>query len=148
MIDFVVETALTYDTAYHRYPGTTYITRLLKEARKSIKEYGKTIALPDQFADYMSDAELDYMLLLLHKNVDALIDGHIYVRLPLQHASILSKFDNSTERYVANGIGFNTIVLISRESDQSLKICLPTFEEAREEFYMHSEDLSNMKETF
>jgi hypothetical protein len=115
---------------------------------KRIQEYGRDIALPEQFAEFMSDIELDYLLLLLHDSVDALIDANIYVRFPSRHASIFSNLHNSHERYVANGIGLNAIVLIGQENDHSLKLCLPTFEEAREEFYMHSEDLSNIQETF
>jgi len=138
MINFRIESKLTYDIAYKEYAVTEYIGYLLKHARETIKQFGATVELPSQFAKHMCDAELDYLLLLLEQDVDTLIDGHINIRLPTKHASTFTKINNGYEIWRANGMGLNTILLVNHGiDDQSLKFCLPTFTETNENFVIH-----------
>lgn len=134
LIGFDIETSLSYDMAFEQYSLTEYIPALLKEARSVIHAFGGSIKLPNQFATHMNDAELDYLLLLLHTNVDALIDGHIYVRLPAKHAESLMGIDKPEQLWRSNGIGLNELLLARRDEEHRVFICVPTFEEVGEAF--------------
>jgi len=74
MIDFHIKSKLTYDIAYEKYAVTEYISCLLRDAKEVIKQFGDTVELSNQFARHMCDAELDYLLLPLEQDVDAMID--------------------------------------------------------------------------
>ena len=137
MVNFEVVIQMSYDEAYEKYTAKAYIGMLLKEARTVIQTFGSTAELPSQFAMTLRDSELDYLLLLLHTSIDALVDGHVYVRVPSKHAINLTSTSDTHKIWRANGIGLNGLVLARMNDEQQVFITLPTFEEAQEEFIIH-----------
>ncbi len=134
MINFEVEIGLSYEQSYEQHSATRYIPELLKRARPTIQAFGNAITLPNELAMHMSDPELDYFLMLLHKDVDALIDGHIYVRLPSKHAKSLSRVSNATSVWRVNGVGLNGVVMAGKDKGGHVLVATPTFQELANEF--------------
>lgn len=137
MINFEVEIGLSYEQAYAQYPEERYIQELLKKAKPIIQDFGNAIRLPNEFAMYMNDAELDYFLLQLHKDVDLLIREHIYVLLPSYHAtSFMSRSSNGCTWRI-NGIGLNSVVMACKDADSHVLISTLSFQELYDQYVVH-----------
>jgi len=133
MIDFQVESALSYDTALEKYGFQQYISKLLLEAKKQIKEFGRKVDFPHSLSNYLAEAEMDYVLQLIETDVDAFVDGHVYVRVPSKHAiSLIDRGDN-TKIWRVNGTGLNGLFL-ARKSSTGITAAAVSFEEARSDY--------------
>ncbi len=137
MIGFEVEISTDSKTDELKYDAVKEISDLLRKTKPLIQAFGDAVKVPSELVEYMSEEELDYFLLLLHKDVDELIENHIFVRVPTEHAIPFQRIEDQTI-WRLNGIGVSEAILANKNEENRVFINTVALNELRDNYVAYS----------
>lgn len=144
MINFNVTIPVGYDKTLKQYGSSGHSGRLLKQAKEVIAEFGRKIDFPQVLIEHMDDAELSYALALIETDVDAFIDGYVFVRVPAAHALTLVEIEDKSRVWRVNGTGLSAL-LLARLSVSGVSVSVVPLEKVSSDYLFFDPETSLQK---